>query len=171
VPDDVLGQLAAGGGVCMVTFVPAFVSQRCRDWDLGVEAEMRRLGLDPWDAVARVQAAADWSGSHPRPTATLAEVADHIDHVREVAGVAHVGLGGDYDGTDQVPDGLQDVSCYPDLIAELRRRGWSDADCGALASGNILRVLNEAEAVASRLSASRPPSTAQIADLDGHSPA
>jgi membrane dipeptidase len=168
VPDDMLERLAVGGGICMVTFVPAFVSQRCRDWDLGLDAEMRRLGLDPWDFSARVRAAADWSGSHPRPNATLAEVADHIDHVREVAGVAHVGLGGDYDGTDQVPEGLQDVSCYPDLIAELRRRGWSDADCGALASGNILRVLAEAEAVAARLSASRPPSTASIADLDGH---
>jgi membrane dipeptidase len=171
VPDDMLGRLAAGGGVCMVTFVPAFVSQRCRDWDLGLDAEMRRLGRDPWDFSARVRAAADWSGSHPRPNATLAEVADHIDHVREVAGVAHVGLGGDYDGTDQVPEGLADVSCYPDLIAELRRRGWSDADCGALASGNILRVLAEAEAVAARLSASQPPSTASIADLDGHGPA
>jgi membrane dipeptidase len=81
--------------------------------------------------------------------------------------VAHVGLGGDYDGTDQLPAGLQDVSCYPDLIAELRRRGWSDAECGALASGNILRVLAEAEEVAVRLSGSQPPSTAQIADLDG----
>ena len=167
VPDGVLERLAAGGGVCMVTFVPAFVSQRCRDWDLGLDAEMQRLGLDPRDFRARVRAAADWSGSHPRPTATLAEVADHIDHVREVAGVAHVGLGGDYDGTDQLPAGLQDVSCYPDLIAELRRRGWSDADCGALASGNILRVLAEAEEVAARLSGSQPPSTAQIADLDG----
>jgi membrane dipeptidase len=167
VPDDMLQRLSGAGGVCMVTFVPAFVSQRCRDWDLGLEAEMLRLGLDHRDFGARVRAAADWSGGHPRPTATLAEVADHIDHVREVAGVAHVGLGGDYDGTDQLPAGLQDVSCYPDLIAELRRRGWSDADCGALASGNILRVLREAEAVAARLSASQPPSTARIADLDG----
>jgi membrane dipeptidase len=170
VPDDVLGRMAAGGGVCMVTFVPAFVSQRCRDWDLGVETEMRRLGLDPWDFKARVRAAADWAGRHPRPTATLAEVADHIGHVREVAGVAHVGLGGDYDGTDQVPDGLRDVSCYPDLIAELRRRGWSDTDCGALASGNILRVLAEAETVAAGLAASAAPSTARIADLDGGGP-
>ncbi|MEP7024020.1 MAG: dipeptidase [Actinomycetota bacterium] len=171
VPDDILARLAGNGGVCMVTFVPAFVSQRCRDWDLGLSAEMRRLGLDQRDYAARMQAAVPWSGSHPRPGATLAEVADHIDHVRAVAGVAHVGLGGDYDGTDQLPAGLQDVSCYPDLVAELRRRGWSEADCGALASGNILRVLHEAESVAARLSATQKPAEARIADLDGVGPA
>ena len=94
-------------------------------------------------------------------------MADHIDHVREVAGVGHVGLGGDYDGTDQLPEGLQDVSCYPALIAELQRRGWSEADCGQLASGNILRVMREAAAAAEAISARRGPSQARIEDLDG----
>ncbi len=94
-------------------------------------------------------------------------MADHIDHVREVAGIDHVGIGGDYDGTDQLPDGLQDVSCYPALIAELLDRGWSDADCGQLASGNILRVMHEAETAATAISAARPPSLARIEDLDG----
>ena len=93
-------------------------------------------------------------------------MADHVDHVREVAGLEHVGVGGDYDGTGQLPDGLDDVSCYPALFAELGRRGWSEADCAALASGNILRVLREAEDAASVLATRRPPATARIEDLD-----
>jgi membrane dipeptidase len=96
----------------------------------------------------------------------VAEVAGHVEYVREVAGLAHVGLGGDYDGTGHLPDGLADVSCYPALFAELARRGWSDADCMALASGNILRVLREAESAAAALAAARPPSGARIEDLD-----
>jgi len=149
VPDDVLQSLAAGGGVCMVTFVPAFVSEECRQWDLAVSAEMRERGLDPRDYSERMQAAAERAASHPRPNATVAQVADHVEHVRTVAGVEHVGLGGDFDGTDQLPEGLSDVSGYPALFAELLRRGWTEADCGLLASGNILRVLHDAEKAAS----------------------
>jgi membrane dipeptidase len=101
------------------------------------------------------------------PRATLVQVADHIDHIRDVAGVDHVGLGGDFDGTDQLPDGLEDVSCYPALLAELIRRGWTGEDCGKLAGGNILRVMREAAEAAGELSGRRPPSTARREDLDG----
>ena len=167
VPDDMLARLPANGGVCMVTFVPAFVSQVCRDWELEFAAEMQRRDLDSKEMAGRKQLLPEWTASHPRPVATLAQVADHVDHVREVAGIDHVGIGGDYDGTDQLPDGLQDVSCYPGLIAELLARGWSEADCGQLASGNILRVMHEAQAAASTISARQAPSRARIEDLDG----
>jgi membrane dipeptidase len=166
VPDDMLARLPGNGGVCMVTFVPAFVSQVCRDWELGFAAEMERRGLDHKDISGRKLLLQEWAAGHPRPAAALSQVADHIDHVREVAGVEHIGIGGDYDGTDQLPGGLQDVSCYPALIAELLNRGWSEADCGRLASGNILRVMHQAEAAATAIAARRGPSQARIEDLD-----
>jgi membrane dipeptidase len=170
VPDEILARLPGNGGVCMVTFVPSFVSQACRDWEVGLLEEIRRRGLDPRDVSSRKEIGPEWQATHPRPTATLADVADHADHVREVAGIEHIGLGGDYDGVDRLPEGLADVSCYPALIAELRQRGWSDTDCGALASGNILRVLQDAETAAARISATRPPSAARIEDLDASEP-
>jgi membrane dipeptidase len=151
VPDDILARLPANGGVCMVTFVPRFVSQRCRDYDQELDGELTRRGIDPRESAGYDERAAEYAATHPRPVATVAEVADHVEHVREIAGLAHVGLGGDYDGTGHLPDGLGDVSCYPALFAELGRRGWPDADCVALASGNILRVLREAEAAAASL--------------------
>jgi membrane dipeptidase len=166
VPDDVLARLPGNGGVCMVTFVPRFVSQRCRDYDQELDDELARRGVDPREVTGYEQLEAEYAAAHPRPVATLAEVADHVDHVREVAGLAHIGLGGDYDGTGQMPEGLGDVSCYPALFAELGRRGWSEADRAALASGNILRVLREAEDAASVLATRRPPATARIEDLD-----
>jgi membrane dipeptidase len=166
VPDDMLSRLPGNGGVCMVTFVPAFVSQACRDWELEFGAEMERWGLDHRDYASRRQLRPEWAAAHPRPAATLSQVADHVDHVREVAGIEHVGIGGDFDGTDQLPDGLQDVSCYPALIAEMLARGWSEADCGQLASGNILRVMHEAQAAAQAISARRGPSRARIEDVD-----
>jgi membrane dipeptidase len=144
VPDDVLRTLAGNGGVCMVTFVPAFVSQECADWRQGLVAEAGRRGLDERNIDAVDSIAAEWAAAHPAPRARLSQVADHVEHVREVAGIGHVGLGGDYDGTRDLPDGLADVSCYPALLAELRGRGWSDGDCAALAHGNILRVLADA---------------------------
>jgi len=128
--------------------VPAFVSEECRQWDRELVDEMRERGLDPKDYAGRARAAAERAATHRRPNATVAQVADHVEHVRAVAGVEHVGLGGDFDGTDQVPEGLSDVSGYPALFAELLRRGWTEADCALLASGNILRVLREAEQVA-----------------------
>jgi membrane dipeptidase len=165
VPDDVLARLPRNGGVCMVTFVPAFVSQDCRDWGLEFAAEMERRGLDP-GVASRAQLRDEWAATHPRPAAVLAQVADHIEHVREVAGSDHIGLGGDFDGTDQLPEGLSDVSCYPALFTELLSRGWSEADCGRLAGGNILRVMRGAEAASRAISASRGPSHALIGDLD-----
>jgi membrane dipeptidase len=166
VPDDVLRRLGANGGVCMVTFVPDFVSPACRAWALGLRAEMERRGLDPEDAGVRATTAAEYVADHPRPRATLAQVADHIEHVRTVAGIGHVGIGGDYDGSADLPDGLEDVACYPELIAELLRRGWDADECARLAGGNVLRVLRQAEAVSRSSSARRGPSTASIEDLD-----
>ena len=148
VPDDVLRSLAANGGVCMVTFVPFLVSPECAQWQFGLLAELERRGLDrrdmdTWDTVAP-----EYERAHPMPEATLAQVADHIEHVRTVAGLAHVGLGGDYDGSAGMPAGLADVSCYPALFAELLDRGWTEDDCAALAGGNLLRVLRDAENLA-----------------------
>jgi membrane dipeptidase len=150
VPDDVLARLAGNGGVCMVTFVPGFVSQECADWLAGLKAEAARRGLDPRDLSKLFSIKPEWEREHPLPRATLAQVADHIDHVRQVAGVEHVGLGGDFDGTEDVTVGLEDVSTYPALFAELLRRGWTEPDCAALAGGNVLRALRAAEAAAGR---------------------
>ena len=149
VPDDVLAQLPANGGVCMVTFVPGFVVQGAADVRLELaqldRGWRRELGDDSPELESRRR---DWKAGHPEPGATLADVADHVDHVREVAGVDHVGLGGDFDGTDRVPLGLEDVSTYPALAAELRHRGWSDDELRRLAGRNVLRVLQAAEEVA-----------------------
>jgi membrane dipeptidase len=149
VPDDVLRRLAVNGGVCMVAFVPFFVSQECTDWFTGLKAFAAGRGLDP-DNLAEVFAQIpDWEKGNPMPAATLTQVADHIDHVREVAGIAHVGIGADYDGTPALPQGLQDVSRYPALFHELQRRHWSEPDLKALAGANILRTLRDAESHAS----------------------
>jgi membrane dipeptidase len=148
VPDEVLTRLAANGGVCMVTFVPFFVSAECNTWWQGLWAEAARRGADPEDPSAMFSLLPEWRAAHPQPAATLAQVADHVEHVRAVAGIDHVGIGSDFDGTPEIPAGLHDVSRYPALFVELRRRGWSEADCKALAGGNILRVLREAESFA-----------------------
>ena len=153
VPDDVLARLPGNGGVCMVTFVPAFVSQECASWTAGLKAEAARRGLDPRHLDQLFSIKAEWEQAHPRPGSTLTQVADHIEHIREVAGVEHVGLGGDFDGTDDVTAGLEDVSTYPALFAELLRRGWTEPDCAALAGGNLLRALRSAEGVASAAAA------------------
>jgi membrane dipeptidase len=170
VPDDLLARLAGNGGVCMVTFVPEFVSPRCREWALGVRAAIEARGLDPADAGVRAAVTAEHAARHPRPRATLTEVADHVEHVRAVAGVDHVGIGGDFDGTDAVPDGLADVACYPALVAELLDRGWRRDECARLVGGNVLRVLRDAEAASRSIAAGRGPSTARIGDLDRPGP-
>jgi len=162
VPDDVLSRLAGNGGICMVAFVPEFVSPECRAWDLRLAAEMDRRGLDYKDLAERVAVREALAAAGPPPAATLAQVADHVEHVRAVAGLDHVGIGADYDGTERLPDGLPDVSCYPRLIAELMSRGWTDDECALLASGNLLRVLRGAESAAQRFAQRRGPSLARI---------
>jgi membrane dipeptidase len=166
VPDDILARLPANGGVCMITFVPAFVSQACREWELQLADEMQRRGLDHRDYSARKQLRQEWLTGHPQPTATLRDVVAHAEHVREVAGIDHIGIGGDYDGVGRLPDGLEDVSRYPALIAALLDIGWSERDCGKLANGNLIRALGDAEAAAGVIQARRPPSAARIEDLD-----
>jgi membrane dipeptidase len=144
VPDEVLTRLASNGGVCMVTFVPFFVSPECSQWQQGLRASAAARGRDPSDLGAVFAMLPEYEKDHPAPAATLAQVADHIDHVRAVAGLDHVGLGGDFDGTPVTPVGLHDVSRYPALFAELQRRHWSESDLKSLAGANTLRVLRAA---------------------------
>jgi membrane dipeptidase len=167
VPDDVLARLAANGGVCQVTFVPGFVSPAVAAWDREAQQAAADEGVDILDSTAAEPFLARYRGAHPAPRSTLADVVAHVEHVREVAGVAHVGLGGDYDGSSGFAEGIEDVSGYPNLLGALAARGWTDADLGALTSGNVLRVLRDAEAVAARLQAERGPSLATIEELDG----
>ncbi|MBJ7904987.1 dipeptidase [Streptomyces sp. DSM 110735] len=168
IPDDVLERLPANGGMAMVTFVPKFVLQAAVDWTVAADENMRAHGfhhLDTTEEGMKVHRA--FEESHPRPIATVSTVADHLDHMREVAGIDHLGIGGDYDGTPFTPDGLNDVSGYPNLIAELLDRGWSKPDLAKLTWQNAVRVLGAAEDVSRDLRATRPASTATIESLDG----
>jgi membrane dipeptidase len=168
VPDSILARVAKNGGVVMVPFVTSFVSKAVYDDDnqlAAIAAEATRR--HPGDSAASRAAVASWRAAHPRPTASIAEVANAIEHVRNVAGVDYVGIGSDFDGIEETVVGLEDVSKYPAVFAELARRGWSDADLEKLAGGNVLRVLAQAEQVAKRLQRERPPSTATIEQLDG----
>ena len=165
VPDDVLASLAGNGGTCMVTFVPTFVTPDVRAWALEAEEKAQSEGVDPRDLSAMEDF---WHRyAVPRPRSTLADVVAHLEHVREVAGVDHVGLGGDYDGVGVLPEGLEDVSCYPALLDALRAKSWSEEDLTKLASGNIVRTFHDAEAVSYRLRDQRMPSIATIDALDG----
>ncbi|HEU4473904.1 MAG TPA: dipeptidase [Gemmatimonadales bacterium] len=165
VPDSILRRLPKNGGAVMVTFVPAFVSQEVADWEAAADAEGKRLEA-VGDSVERERLVNEWRQAHPRPPATLSQVADHIEHVRKVAGVDHVAIGSDFDGITETPVGLGDVSTFPDLFAELIRRGWSDDDLRKLAGKNLLRVLRGAESTAARLRRERQPSTRTIDQLD-----
>nr|WP_225822262.1 dipeptidase [Streptomyces sp. TML10] len=168
IPDDVLERLPANGGVAMVTFVPKFVLQAAVDWTAAADENMRAHGLHHLDTspeAMKIHRA--FEERTPRPVATVSTVADHLDHMREVAGIDHLGIGGDYDGTAFTPDGLNDVSGYPNLLAELLERGWSTADLAKLTWQNAVRVLGAAEDVARDLQATRAPSLATIASLDG----
>jgi membrane dipeptidase len=167
VPDNVLARLSANGGACMITFVPAFVSQACREWELEFIAEVERQGLDHRNWAGLKQVRQEFQASNPQPRATLSDVVQHVEHVREVAGVDHIGIGGDYDGVDRLPEGLEDVSRYPALFAALLDVGWSEEDCGKIAHGNLIRVLRDAEAAAGTIRTQRQPSAARIEDLDG----
>jgi membrane dipeptidase len=168
VPDSILARLPKNGGVVMVSFVTAFSSSAVAADDSILIAELaairQRRGADTAGIAADFRA---FRAAHRRPQATLSQVADHIEHVRRVAGVDHVGIGSDFDGISENVVGLEDVSTFPALFAELARRGWSDADLAKLSSGNVLRVLARAEQVAARLQRTRGPSTATIGQLDG----
>ena len=161
VSDMVLERVAANRGVVMVTFAPIYISDAFRRWSSDRDAEKARLNAPPYGGLfigqpeRAASALAEWERTHPKPSVTLAMIADHIEHVARVAGVDHVGIGSDFDGMGKdLPVGLGDVSNYPDLLAELMRRGWSDADVAKLAGGNILRVLDEAETVAQSMTRS-----------------
>jgi membrane dipeptidase len=147
VPDEVLEKLPGNGGVCMITFVPRFVSPALAGWDQALQEAMEAAGLDHRDLEVRGKFADSWDGPD-QPEATLDEVVAHVEHAREVAGIDHIGLGGDYDGVGSLPIGLEDVSKYPVLLGALLDRGWSEEDCAKLAGRNALRVLRAAEDVA-----------------------
>ena len=159
VPDSVLSLLPKNGGVVMVTFVPGFLDRAVAAWNKLQDAERDRLTkLSPTDTAAVTRGVDAWTAAHPAPRATLSEAADHIDHIRKVAGIDHIGLGSDFDGITQVPQGLEDVSKYPSLIAELLRRGYKDDEIKKITGQNILRVMREVENVSKRLQAERGPS-------------
>lgn len=164
VPDAVLRQMAGNGGIVMVTFVPGFISEPVRAWGAARAAEVTRLtALNPGDPTA-VKAGTDaWVAANPAPVATMEDVIAHIQHVREVAGIDHIGLGGDYDGVDKLPVGLEGVDGYPRLLAELMRRGWSEADIRKISGENLLRVMRAVERVAASKRGERP-SLAKLPD-------
>jgi len=166
VPDDVLTSLRANNGVCMVTFVPEFVSPAVAAWRREAAAAAAEVGVKSTDYEAFRAFTREYRVAHPKPSATLEDVVAHCEHVREVAGIDHVGLGGDYDGTETYPVGLEDVSGYPRLLAALADRGWSDEDLAKLAGGNVLRVMRDVEAGARELQETRGPSLATYRELD-----
>ena len=142
VPNDILAQLKTNGGVVMVTFVPGFISTEVAAWNRAETAERQRLETIAGTTPEAVTTSLDsWRAAHPTPRATLSQVADHIDHIKKIAGVDHIGLGGDFDGITQVVQGLEDVSTYPALIAELLKRGYTDVDVKKITGGNIMRVM------------------------------
>ncbi len=173
VPDDVLKMVAHNRGIVMATFASTYVSAERNRWEADRAAEQARFNAPPYAGLyigqpERAKAAlAEWDRQHPKPVVTLAMVADHIEHIRQVAGIDSVGIGSDFDGIPETPQGLEGVDRYPALLEELARRGWTDEQLGKLAGGNMLRVMREAAAVAKRLQATAAPSTATIAQADG----
>jgi membrane dipeptidase len=163
VPDDVLRAVAANGGVVMVNFAPPYVSAARNHWEADHAAERTRFNSPPYAGLyigqpERAKAAlTEWEAQHPMPVTTLAQVADHVEHIRQVAGVDHVGIGSDFDGIPDAPAGLEGVDRYPALLEELMRRGWSDADIAKLAGENLLRTLSTAEQVSLRLQGASKP--------------
>ncbi|MEP6938142.1 MAG: dipeptidase [Rudaea sp.] len=172
VADDVLEMVAKNRGIVMVNFAPAYVSEESARWESDRAAEKTRYNAPPFAGLyigqpeRAKQALAEWDSKHPSPVVTLAMVADHIEHIRKVAGLDCVGIGSDFDGIPTTPKGLEGVDKYPALIAELARRGWSDDALAKVAGGNIQRVLREAEATARRLQATELASNATIEALD-----
>lgn len=167
VPDEVLRRMPENGGVVMVTFVPGFISNAIRAHDATAQAARVRFESEGGGAEEVARKVREWRAANPSPKATMADVIAHIEHVRAVAGIDHVGIGGDFDGISEVPEGLEDVSTYPALFAELARRGWTDGDLAKLAGENLLRVMREAESAARKIQRVRGPSTATIEAMDG----
>jgi membrane dipeptidase len=172
VPDDVLQLLPKNGGVVMVNFYPDYISETRQHWSADRGAEVAHLSNPPFGGLyigqpERARAAlAEWEQSHPEPAVGIADVADHIDHIRKVAGVEHVGLGSDFDGVPELPTGLDGVDKYPALLIELARRGWTDDELAKVAGANLLRVMAQVESVSLQLRTRRAPSSATIDQLD-----
>ena len=168
VPDDVLERVKENNGVVMVSFVPGFVSQQTYEHGLARDAEKARLEAQSDSSDESVEAGLKaWDADNPEPRATVSDIADHIDRIREKAGINHIGIGSDYDGITSVPEGLEDVSKYPVLTAELLRREYSEEDILKILGGNILRLMRAVENAATRIQQERGPSEASIEDLDG----
>ncbi|SCD69650.1 membrane dipeptidase [Streptomyces sp. SolWspMP-sol7th] len=168
IPDDVLERLPANGGIAMATFVPKFILPEAGEWTLRADENLRARGFHHLDTTPAAMAAhRAFEEADPRPSATASTVADHLDHMREVAGIDHLGVGGDYDGTAFTPKDLDDVAGYPNLVAELLDRNWSAADLAKLTWSNAVRVLREAEIAAKEIQRGRGPSNATIEELDG----
>ena len=172
VSDAVLKKVAENGGIVMVNFAPQYVSDARRIWG-AEEGSLNALynqpplgGLYIGEPEKAKAAKEVWLKAHPKPVVTIAMVADHIDHIAKVAGHDHVGLGGDYDGLAELPQGMSGVESYPALLLELMKRGWTDADIAKLAGGNILRVMAQAEKVAIAMQG-EVPATATVKALDG----
>jgi membrane dipeptidase len=168
IPDSILKRLPKNGGVAMITFVPSFASQAFLDHSKlqeRAEREMRKRLVGDTAAITKETEA--WKAANPAPIVTISQVIDHIEHMRQVAGIDHIGIGGDFDGITDTVQGLDDVSKYPALFAELAHRGWSDDDMRKLAGQNVLRVFEQVEQVAARLQKTRQPSTKTILELDG----
>ena len=174
VPDDVLALLASNHGIVMVNFYTAYVSAERNQWEADHAAERTRYNSPPYNGLyigqpERAKAALTaWEQAHPIPVTTLAQVADHLDHLKKVAGVDHIGVGSDFDGMEDTPVGLEGVDRFPALLQELMRRGWSDADIAKVAGGNLLRVLADAERVAAQLSQQRPASPVKFKPTATH---
>ena len=157
VPDSVLSQMAEDGGVVMVTFVPGFINETFRTWSANRTAEQARLvALEPGDPAAVTAGMAAWDGANPVPGTGIADIVAHIQHVRQVAGIDHVGIGGDFDGVPRLPTGAEGVDAYPRILAALMDAGWSEGDIRKLAGENILRVMRATEAVAASRASERP---------------
>ncbi|MFN2447742.1 MAG: dipeptidase [Vicinamibacterales bacterium] len=168
VPDEILRLIPKNGGVVMVTFVPGFISQQVADHGANAQAQQQQIRAQFANNEAEATAAIErWRADNPEPRATLGQVADHIDHIRKTAGIDHIGLGGDFDGITTVVQGLEDVSTYPALTAELLRRGYSNDDVKKILGLNILRVMQQVERVSADVQKRRGPSTATIEKLDG----
>lgn len=167
VPDDILRLLKKNDGIIMLNFTSYFISEEVRIANIPADVEWKRLhDLYPEDKKKAEHEYYAWASKRVFPKATISHVVDHVDHIRKVAGIDHVGIGSDFDGTDDTPIGLEDVSGYPELIAELLRRNYSSADVAKVAGGNLLRVMSAVEQISSRLKQQRPASEALISELD-----